>query len=61
MTTLTFRNVDASPTDPVETWPYEGLVAAVERGSLSTYRSGKVQPSAAMLIRMERIAGARGG
>lgn len=30
--TLRFRNVDARPSDPVETWPYEALVIAVERG-----------------------------
>lgn len=29
-----FRNVDADPRDPVATWPYEGLVAAIERGSV---------------------------
>ncbi len=29
---LAFRNVDASPRDPVETWPYEGLVTVIERG-----------------------------
>ena len=29
---LRFRNVDASPTDDVTTWPYEGLVAAIDRG-----------------------------
>lgn len=29
---LQFRNVDASPRDPVNTWPYEGLVTAIERG-----------------------------
>lgn len=29
---LQFRNVDASPSDPVVTWPYEALVAAIERG-----------------------------
>lgn len=33
-TGLRFRNVDASPDDPVETWPFEGVVAAVERGFL---------------------------
>ena len=33
-TTLKFRNVDASPDDPVETWPFEGILAAVERGTL---------------------------
>jgi ribosome-binding protein aMBF1 (putative translation factor) len=30
---LRFRNVDADPTDPVETWPYEALATAIERGS----------------------------
>jgi hypothetical protein len=38
MSDLTFRNIDAAPTDRVETWPYEGLVAAIERGSLSDWR-----------------------
>ena len=33
-TALKFRNVDASPYDPVETWPFEGILAAVERGTL---------------------------
>jgi len=32
--TLRFRHVDADPSDPVETWPYEALVAAVERGTV---------------------------
>jgi hypothetical protein len=27
-----FRNIDASPADPVETWPYEALVTVVDRG-----------------------------
>ncbi|WP_156188221.1 helix-turn-helix domain-containing protein [Arsenicicoccus sp. oral taxon 190] len=35
---LAFRNVDARPSDPVETWPYEALVTAVERGGLSDWR-----------------------
>lgn len=35
---LTFRNVDASPTDPVATWPYEALVAALERGLVSDWQ-----------------------
>ena len=38
MSELAFRNIDASPTDPVESWPYEGLVTAIERGSLSDWR-----------------------
>ena len=33
-TALKFRNIDASPDDPVETWPFEGILAAVERGTL---------------------------
>ena len=33
-TALKFRNVNASPDDPVETWPFEGILAAVERGTL---------------------------
>ncbi len=35
---LAFRNVDASPDDPVETWPFEGVLAALERGGLSDWR-----------------------
>jgi hypothetical protein len=31
---LGFRNVDADPGDPVDTWPYEALVTAIERGSV---------------------------
>lgn len=29
-----FRNVDADPADAVESWPFEALVAAIERGSV---------------------------
>ncbi len=35
---LTFRNIDASPDDPVETWPLEGVITALERGGLSHRR-----------------------
>jgi len=89
MTALKFRNTIASPDDPVDTWPFEGILAAVERGSLpdwrrlaaairadpwgpvarqvlepirlsrsrlSTYMSGKVVPSAALMVRMRRVA-----
>ncbi|MFT4036429.1 MAG: helix-turn-helix transcriptional regulator [Patulibacter sp.] len=38
MSRLRFRNIDASPSDPVERWPYEGLVAAIERGAVSDWR-----------------------
>jgi DNA-binding transcriptional regulator YiaG len=37
-TALKFRNVNSSPEDPVETWPFEGILAAVERGSLPDWR-----------------------
>jgi DNA-binding transcriptional regulator YiaG len=31
---LRFRNIDATPDTPVETWPFEGILTALERGSL---------------------------
>jgi predicted XRE-type DNA-binding protein len=37
-TPLKFRNITASPDDPVETWPFEGVLAAVERGTLPDWR-----------------------
>ncbi len=38
MTALAFRNVSASPDDPVAQWPQEAIQAALERGSLSHWR-----------------------
>lgn len=38
ITPLKFRNITASPEDPVETWPFEGVLAAVERGTLPDWR-----------------------
>jgi DNA-binding transcriptional regulator YiaG len=35
---LTFRNVDASPEDPVSEWPLEAIQTALERGGLSHWR-----------------------
>ena len=35
---LAFRNVQADPADPVESWPYEGLVAAMERGGFRDWQ-----------------------
>jgi predicted XRE-type DNA-binding protein len=35
---LQFRNVDASPQDPVSTWPYEALVTAIERGLIPDWQ-----------------------
>jgi DNA-binding transcriptional regulator YiaG len=37
-TALRFRNIEASPADPVETWPFEGILAAVDRGTLPDWR-----------------------
>jgi len=37
-TALKFRNLTVSPDDPVETWPFEGVLAAVERGTLPDWR-----------------------
>jgi hypothetical protein len=95
-TGLRFRNLDVSPDEPVEDWPFEGILAAIERGTLpdwirlgaaiaadpwgevddhlsisaavpwrremarlSTYCSGAVTPSAALMIRMRRVADCR--
>ena len=38
MSTLKFRNVTASADNPVETWPFEGILTAIERGTLLDWR-----------------------
>lgn len=38
MSTLAFRNIDASPADPVSGWPIEAIQTALERGGLSDWR-----------------------
>jgi DNA-binding transcriptional regulator YiaG len=38
MSALKFRNLDVSPDDPVETWPFEGILAAIERGTLPDWQ-----------------------
>jgi transcriptional regulator with XRE-family HTH domain len=38
MSTLAFRNIDASPADPVAAWPTEAIQTALERGGLSDWR-----------------------
>ncbi len=35
---LAFRNVNVSPEDPVEVWPTEAVLAALERGGLGHWR-----------------------
>jgi DNA-binding transcriptional regulator YiaG len=37
-TMLKFRNLNVAPEDPVETWPFEGILAAIERGTLPDWR-----------------------
>ncbi len=38
MSALKFRNITAAVEDPVEAWPFEGVLAAVERGTLPDWR-----------------------
>lgn len=38
MSSLTFRNLDVSPDQPVSEWPLEAIQTALERGSLSDWR-----------------------
>ncbi len=37
-TRLKFRNLAASPDEPVDSWPFEGILAAVDRGTLPDWR-----------------------
>ena len=59
MTSLAFRNVDASPDDPVSTWPIEAIQAALERGGLSDWRrlakEIRAQPWGAVARRIESV------
>lgn len=38
MSPLAFRNVDASPDEPVSEWPLEAIQTVLERGGLSHWR-----------------------
>jgi hypothetical protein len=38
MSALQFRNVNTTPDDPVEKWGVEGILAAIDRGSLQHWR-----------------------
>jgi len=59
MTALAFRNVDASPDDPVAEWPAEGIQAALERGSLAYWRrlaeAIRAQPWGPVARRVEEV------
>ena len=35
---VAFRNVDASPTDDVTTWPYEALVTVIDMGLVGDWK-----------------------
>ena len=35
---VAFRNVDASPTDDIATWPYEALVTVIDRGLVGDWK-----------------------
>ncbi len=35
---IAFRNVDATPSDDVRTWPYEALVTVIDRGLVPDWR-----------------------
>lgn len=38
MTELTFRNVEADPAGPVDQWPTEAILTALERGGLTDWQ-----------------------
>lgn len=38
MRVLKFRNIDVTPDDPVEQWGVEGILTAIDRGSLPHWR-----------------------
>lgn len=39
MSALRFRNLNVDPSDPVTSWGVEGLLAAIDRGSLPDWRN----------------------
>ena len=53
-----FRNVDASPDDDIRTWPYEALVAVIDRGLVADWKPIFVEvhrsPWGAVARRVER-------
>lgn len=59
MTGLAFRNVDASPDDPVDEWPVEAIQTALERGSLTYWRrlakAIQAQPWGPVARRVEEV------
>lgn len=60
---LQFRNVDASPSDDIRTWPYEALVTAIDRGLVADWQPVfdeiRRAPWGAVARRVERHLGHR--
>ena len=63
MSALRFRNVDADPGDDVGTWPYEALVATIDRGLVADWRpvfaEVRRSPWGTVARRIERYLGYR--
>lgn len=61
MNPLSFRNVDASPDDPVSEWPHEAIQTALERGGLSHWRrlaeAIRAEPWGPVARRVEEVLG----
>src|SRR5262245_27767267 len=55
---LVFRNIDVSPADPVEVWPTEAVLTALERGGLGLAAAGRSDPRGP--VGTGRPAGGRG-
>jgi hypothetical protein len=58
-TPLKFRNITASPEDPVETWPFEGVLAAVEGHAPRLAPPGPGDPSRPLGTSSPASAGSR--
>jgi hypothetical protein len=59
VTELIFRNVNASPDDPVTQWPQEAIRTALERGGISHWRrlakAIQVEPWGPVARRVEEV------
>ncbi|HSS05175.1 MAG TPA: helix-turn-helix transcriptional regulator [Solirubrobacterales bacterium] len=59
MKSLTFRNVEVSPDDPVSAWPLEAIQTALERGGLTHWRrladAIRVEPWGPVARRIEEV------
>jgi hypothetical protein len=64
---LSFRNVEASPDDPVTSWPYEAIVTTLERGLVPDWQPlfaeirrnpwGPVARSVAKIVSQDQATG----